>query len=332
MNSSAKKAPKVSAEKKRPAAVRPVVARKAAVEKKAVAKSPVKTRRAVVAKKPVARRRTSTKVSTEKPSVAELIENPMDYAIPLMASAVAHETHGPEMAKTQGTRADGGSRRKVSATSVLLMTVCAAALIAGGSIAIGSSGRTHQPAPSKTQSYEPAASGAGHANRPAFIEPVAAIGPAVQHPVQPAVRVMPLRSAAGSAQDVSWANEIIQGRMNRIAGLYSLFRSAGPELTGTLAAHLEVEPDGHVGRAWLETDSINNTEFSQKVIRELITARFAPTGMTGPVGLIVPIGFGNAGTKLMAVAAHNARMPGDTAVPGTDTFAGAATSETQRNS
>lgn len=108
-----------------------------------------------------------------------------------------------------------------------------------------------------------------------------------------------------------WARPAIDVRMHNIRRLYWNIMQDGEGPVGELAVHLQVEPEGHVSRAWVERSTLarNYGSFEASVVRELISAPFNATGADRPLGVVVPIAFDGTQSIVERILASDATDP-----------------------
>lgn len=247
-----------------------------------------KVRHVVTRKKPVARRAVSRPAAAARPVAA----------IPQSAEAI-FEAATPV-------------RRERKIMSMTLAVAGAAVLMVTGVTVTGSASRQAKPSPKSVPSLTaPASAETAPVEAVVPVKPASASGPRTHNSDAGTIRKVGVAIPQVEAIDTSWASEIIRGRMSQIESLYQRILNRTPDATGTVAVHMDVEPNGYVGRAWVEKSSFEDPQFGHDVLRELISIRYGATGLQGPVGVIVSMAFDQACARLVDVAAHNAPMPGD---------------------
>ncbi len=280
--------------------------RKSATTKTATTRKAVKT--TAITKKPVkvsaaSTRRSPAKTVTRRRPKPALVQSPAPMEIPAVVAAAEPLPPQAIAILAAGSAPQGRNRRIFAATMAL---AGAAVLLAASVIAVGS------PAPDR-RGNEPASIGPASLEERTVGEKILHTVPAgkLRGAVEATIRRVRESAPDLGSYDTEWAHTPVATQLVRIGDLYNELRSTAPGTTGIVAVHMEIEPSGHVGRAWVEENTTGDAGFAHSVLRELIRVGYGHTGFTAPVGVMVPIAFDGHGANLAGILAHAVRMPGE---------------------
>jgi len=270
---------------------------------KKTATSKMRVKATAITKKPVKVRAVTTRRS---PAKATIRRRPKPAPVEIPVTATMPEQIPPQaIAILDAGTSHGRNRRTLAAT---LAVAGAAVLLAVSVIAVGGSA----PAPVRSGN-EPASIGPASAEAEAASERILNTVPAgkLRGAVEATIRRVRESAPDLGSYNTEWAHAPVSTQLARIGGLYNELRGTAPDTTGIVAIHMEIEPSGHVGRAWVEENTTGDAGFAYSVLRELIRIGYGQTGFAAPVGVMVPIAFDSRGANLAGILAHAVRMPGE---------------------